>query len=33
LRVIRAMPDWKPGKQNGRPVSVQYNLPVNFTLK
>lgn len=33
LRVIRAMPDWKPGKQNGRAVSVQYNLPVNFTLK
>jgi protein TonB len=33
LRVIRNMPDWKAGKQNGRPVSVQYNLPVNFTLK
>lgn len=33
LRVIRSMPDWKAGRQNGRPVSVQYNLPVNFTLK
>jgi protein TonB len=33
LRVIRNMPDWKAGKQNGRAVSVQYNLPVNFTLK
>jgi protein TonB len=33
LRVIRSMPDWKAGKQNGRPVQVQYNLPVNFTLK
>jgi periplasmic protein TonB len=33
LRVIRAMPEWKPGKQNGRSVQVQYNLPVNFTLK
>lgn len=33
LRVISNMPDWKPGKQNGRSVSVQYNLPVNFTLK
>lgn len=33
LRVVRAMPDWKIGKQNGRPVAVQYNLPVNFTLK
>ncbi len=33
LRVIRAMPDWKPGKQNGRNVAVQYNLPVNFKLQ
>ena len=33
LRVIRSMPDWTPGRQNGRSVSVQYNLPVNFTLK
>lgn len=33
LRVIRAMPDWKPGKQNGRSVAVQYNLPVNFKLQ
>lgn len=33
LRVVRNMPDWKSGRQNGRPVQVQYNLPVNFTLK
>lgn len=33
LRVVRSMPDWKPGRQNGRSVSVQYNLPVNFNLK
>lgn len=33
LRVVRNMPDWKVGKQNGRPVQVQYNLPINFTLK
>jgi periplasmic protein TonB len=33
LRVVRSMPDWKPGRQNGRNVSVQYNLPVNFNLK
>lgn len=33
LRVVRSMPDWKAGKQNGRAVSVQYNLPINFTLK
>jgi protein TonB len=33
LRVVRSMPDWKIGKQNGRPVAVQYNLPISFTLK
>jgi len=33
LRVVRSMPDWKPGKQNGRAVQVQYNLPIIFTLK
>jgi TonB family protein len=30
LRVVQSMPKWKPGKQNGRPVAVIYNLPVNF---
>jgi hypothetical protein len=30
LRVVRNMPDWKPGKQNGKPVQVYINLPVNF---
>jgi len=33
LRVVRSMPDWKAGKQNGRSVQVQYNLPINFQLK
>ena len=33
LRVVSHMPDWKPGKQNGRAVMVQYNLPVKFTLR
>jgi len=30
LRLISLMPKWHPGKQNGRPVSVQFNMPVNF---
>jgi len=30
LRVINKMPLWKPGKQNGQPVSVYFNLPVTF---
>ncbi len=33
LRVIRNMPAWKPGKQNGKPVLVRTNLPVMFHLK
>lgn len=33
LRVVRNMPPWKAGKQNGRAVNVQFNMPINFTLK
>ncbi|WP_114781960.1 energy transducer TonB [Botryobacter ruber] len=33
IRVIKGMPKWTPGKQNGRAVPVRYNLPVKFTLK
>ena len=33
LRVIRSMPKWKPGKQRGKPVRVQYTVPVNFRLE
>jgi protein TonB len=33
IRVVNAMPVWKPGKQRGRPVKVRYNLPVRFQLK
>lgn len=33
LRVVKAMPSWKPGKQRGKSVSVQYNLPIRFTLR
>ena len=33
IRVIKSMPTWKAGKQNGKAVSVQFNLPVRFSLK
>lgn len=33
IRVVKAMPAWKPGKQRGKTVSVSYNLPINFILK
>jgi protein TonB len=32
VRVIRKMPSWRAGKQNGQAVSVYYNLPIVFTL-
>jgi len=33
LKVVKAMPPWSAGKQNGREVRVQFNLPIKFTLK
>jgi TonB family protein len=34
LRVVSSMPgNWKPGEIDGKPVPVQYNLPVRFSLK
>lgn len=33
IRVVENMPSWSPGKQRGKPVKVQYNLPIRFTLK
>lgn len=33
LRVINAMPKWKPGMQRGVPVRVQYNIPISFKLQ
>ena len=32
LRVVSALPAWIPGKQNGKPVPVWFNLPVTFTI-
>ena len=33
LRVVEAMPDWKPGKQKGQNVNVRYTIPVTFKLQ
>lgn len=33
LRVIKAMPKWKPGKQRGKAVRVKYTVPVTFRLQ
>lgn len=32
LKVVRDMPKWEPGTQNGKAISVKYMLPVRFTL-
>ena len=32
VRVISAMPKWKPGMQKGKPVRVKYTVPVMFRL-
>ena len=33
VRVIKAMPKWIPGRNNGQPVKVTYTLPVTFKLQ
>lgn len=33
IRVVKAMPRWIPGKQRGKPVRVQFNMPIKFTLQ
>jgi protein TonB len=33
LRVVAAMPRWKPGRQNGTPVKVYFSLVVKFLLQ
>ncbi|MDD3737884.1 MAG: energy transducer TonB [Lentimicrobiaceae bacterium] len=32
IRVVKNMPKWKPGKQRGKPVRVQFRLPIKFVL-
>ena len=32
-RVVKSMPKWIPGKQNGSAVRVKYTLPVTFKLQ
>ncbi len=32
LRVVKSMPNWKPGKQNGETVRVRFAVPIRFVL-
>ena len=33
LRVVKTLPEFKPGKQGGKPVPVWYMVPITFTLR
>jgi protein TonB len=33
IRVLRSMPRWIPGENNGMPCRVKYTLPVTFKLQ
>lgn len=33
IRVVKNMPKWEPGEQRGKPVRVQFNMPIRFTLQ
>ena len=33
VRVLLSLPRWKPGRQNGKAVSVKYTLPIVFRLQ
>jgi protein TonB len=32
VRVVKLMPKWKPGRQRGKAVRTQFNLPVQFVI-
>ena len=32
IRLVKSMPDWIPGRQNGQAVSVMFQIPVKFQL-
>ena len=32
LRVVKAMPQWKPGIENGKPCRTMFAIPVEFRL-
>jgi len=33
MRVVSAMPDWLPGQQEGKKVSVEFHLPIRYVLQ
>ncbi len=33
VRLVKSMPAWQPGRNNGQPVKVTYTLPITFKLQ
>lgn len=33
MRLVKSMPTWQPGRNNGQPVKVTYTLPITFKLQ
>lgn len=33
IRVVSSMPNWKPGRQQGKAVKVRFNVPIHFQLQ
>ena len=33
IQIVKNMPKWEPGYQNGKSVKVQYAIPIRFNLK
>lgn len=33
MRITRSMPKWKPGKQRGKTIRVQFTMPITFSLE
>jgi TonB family protein len=33
VRIVNTLPKWKPGRQSGRDVAVQFTVPINFALQ
>ena len=33
VRVVKSMPKWNPGMNNGQPIRVKYTLPITFRLQ
>ena len=32
IRILKAMPNWRPGKKDGKAVKATFSLPITFTL-